>query len=76
MAATCQPAFGLLPTVMPWHQEEGVAALPDQLLAVLQRTVQGSLQVQHLFEAYYSHVTTKDIACAHPDNMLAGSMPL
>ena len=51
MAAASQPAFGLLPAVMPLHQEEALAALPDQLLAVLLCTVQGSLQVQHLTEA-------------------------
>lgn len=62
--------------MMPWHQEEAVAAFPDQLLAVLQCIVQGSLQVQYLVEAYFGHVTTRDIACAHQDSMLVGSMPL
>lgn len=37
--------------MMPLHQEEAVAALPDQLLTVLVCTVQGSLQVQQLAQA-------------------------
>ena len=53
-----------------------MAALPDQLLAVLLCTVQDSLQVQHLTEACSCRVLTKAAACAYPSSMLAGSMPL
>ena len=76
MAAASQPAFGLLPAMMPLHQEEAMAAPPDQLLGVLLCTVQGSLQVQHFTETCSYRAPTKATACAYPNSMLAGSMPL